>query len=111
MTKQQASSNIKFWLLAFVTLFLSGSITIINFNEFIMIGLLKKTEGYPFGGEGPVPWHYQTAELYAKFSLIFGILFLLTFLTSLWATFRVRKKELIITFLFTLFLIFVMIFT
>ncbi len=110
MTKQQASSSIKFWLLAFVTLFLSGSITIINFNEFIMIGLLKKTEGYPFGGEGPVPWHYQT-KLYAKFSLIFGILFLLTFLTSLWATFRVRKKELIITFLFTLFLIFVMIFT
>jgi len=82
--------------------------TFINLYEFVTIGLLKKTGGYPFGGEGPVPWYYKSADLYAKVNLFFGLLFLTTLLVALWITLKKKKMGLFITFLLTIFLIAIM---
>jgi len=47
----------------------------VNFHEWIKIGLLKKVDNYPFGGEGPVPYYYKTAVLYSLIMLLWGLIF------------------------------------
>lgn len=91
MTTQQRNIDTKFWLLAGLTFLLSGLMTFMNLDEFVTIGLLKQTTNYPFGGEGPVPWYYKTAELYAKVNLVFGLAFLSAFIATIWTTLK-RKK-------------------
>jgi hypothetical protein len=100
--------NIRFWLLATLTLFLTAFLCWINLSEFIEVGLNKKTGGYPFGGEGPVPWYYKTAELYAKVNLVFGLLFLSVFFIALWTIFKRKQLGTIIVLLTTLFIATVM---
>ena len=46
-----------------------------HLEEWYVIGVLKKTAGYPFGEKGPTPYYYKTPALYAKVNLIWGILF------------------------------------
>ena len=108
MTTQQRNIDIKFWLLAGLTFLLSGLMTFMNLEEFVTIGLLKQTTNYPFGGEGPVPWYYKTADLYAKVNLAFGLGFLTAFISGIWTTFKRNKMGLFITLLSTIFLIVIM---
>jgi hypothetical protein len=105
MTTQQRHTNLKFWILAGITLFLTGLSTFMYLGEFVTIGLLKQTSGYPFGGERPVPWYYETAELYAKVSLAFGLVFLFVLIIAAWMTLKRHKIGLLITFVSTIFLI------
>lgn len=109
MTTQQQHTDTKFWVLAGLTFLLSGLMTFMNLDEFVTIGLLKQTTNYPFGGEGPVPWYYKTADLYAKVNLAFGLGFLTAFVTGIWTTFKRNKTGLFIAFLSTIFLIVIMI--
>lgn len=109
MTTQQQNIDIKFWLLAGLTFLLSGLMTFMNLEEFVTIGLLKQTGNYPFGGEGPVPWYYETADLYAKVNLAFGLGFLTAFISGIWATFKRKKTGLFIALLSTIFLIVIVI--
>lgn len=108
MTTQQRNIDIKFWLLAGLTFLLSGLMTFMNLEEFVTIGLLKQTANYPFGGEGPVPWYYKTADLYAKVNLAFGLGFLTAFIVGIWTTFKRNKMGLFIALLSTIFLIVIM---
>lgn len=108
MTTQQRNIDIKFWLLAGLTFLLSGLMTFMNLDEFVTIGLLKQTANYPFGGEGPVPWYYKTADLYAKVNLVFGLAFLSTFIAAIWTTLKRKKMGLFIVLLSTIFLIVIM---
>lgn len=108
MTTQQQNIDIKFWLLAGLTFLLSGLMTFMNLEEYVTIGLLKQTANYPFGGEGPVPWYYKTADLYAKVNLAFGLGFLTAFIAGIWTTFKRNKTGLFITLLSTIFLIVIM---
>jgi len=108
MTTQQRNIDIKIWLLAGLTFLLSGLMTFMNLDEFVKIGLLKQTSGYPFGGEGTVPWHYKTADLYAKVNLFFGLAFLSTLIAAIWATLKRKKTGLFIALLSTIFLIVIM---
>ena len=103
MTEQQ-NIDIKFWFLAGLTFLLSGLMTFINLEEFVTIGLLKQTANYPFGGEGPVPWYYKTADLYAKVNLAFGLGFLTSFIACIWNTFKRKETGLFIALLSTIFL-------
>lgn len=108
MTTQQRNIDIKFWLLAGLTFLLSGLMTFMNLDEFVTIGLLKQTANYPFGGEGPVPWYYKTADLYAKVNLVFGLAFLSTFIAAIRTTLKRKKMGLFIVLLSTIFLIVIM---
>lgn len=109
MTTQQRNIDTKFWLLAGLTFLLSGLMTFMNLDEFVTIGLLKQTTNYPFGGEGPVPWYYKTADLYAKVNLVFGLAFLSTFIATIWTTLKRNKMGLFIVLLSTILLIVIMI--
>lgn len=108
MTTQQRNIDTNFWLLAGLTYLLSGLMTFLNLDEFVTIGLLNQTANYPFGGEGPVPWYYKTANLYAKVNLVFGLAFLSTFIAAIWTTLKRKKMGLFIVLLSTIFLIVIM---
>jgi hypothetical protein len=109
MTTQKRHINTKFWLLAGLTFLLSGLMTFMSLDEFVKIGLLKQATDYPFGGEGPVPWYYKTADLYAKVNLVFGLAFLSTLIAAIWTTLKKKRMGLFITFFSTIFLIVIMI--
>ncbi|WP_179318011.1 hypothetical protein [Winogradskyella undariae] len=58
-----------------IGILLSGIFSLIGLIEFYKVGIKNQTESYPFGGEGPVPYYYKTAELYSNVNLTYGILF------------------------------------
>ena len=64
-----------------------------NLSEFYLIGILNKTDGYPFGGEGPTPYYYKTAELYSTVNLIWGLLFFTTLLLVVWTIIKGQRKN------------------
>ena len=97
------------WLLFLVTVLLSGLFAFINVSEFVSIGILKQTSGYPFGKEGPTPWYYETPQLYAKVNFGFGLLFFSAFVFSFWAVLNVKKRLLFVALLVTLLLILIQI--
>lgn len=70
----------------------SGLTSAINLSEWVRVGLLRRTSGYPFGGEGPVPYYYKTAELYSLVNGLFGVIFLSLTVLVLWAIFNKREK-------------------
>jgi hypothetical protein len=90
------------WLLFLVTVLLSGLFAFINLSEFLSVGILQKTSGYPFGGEGPTPWYYKTPQLYVRVNLIFGLLFFSVLIASCWTFIKVKKLPLFVTLIVTL---------
>ncbi len=82
-----------FFTISILTIFLNGLLTFINLYEFYQIGILNKTEGYPFGGEGPTPYYYKTAGLYSTVNLIWGLVFLTTLLLTIWTTIKGQRKN------------------
>lgn len=99
------------WLLFLATVLLSGLFAFINLSEFVKIGILKQTSGYPFGGEGPTPWYYKTPQLYATVNLVFGVLFFFTLAFSCWTFFKVKKAPFFGMFIVTLVSILIQIIT
>ena len=93
------------WLILVATLLLTGLFAFINLSEFVTVGVLKQTSGYPFGGEGPTPWFYKSAKLYAAVNFVFGLLFLLSLATGVWSFIRGKKNVLVICFSVSVFLI------
>lgn len=63
---------------------LSGILSVSGLSEFYKVGIKNDTKLYPFGGEGPVPYYYQTAELYSNVTLTWGIIFLCVFILGIW---------------------------
>ncbi len=108
MTTQQQYTARSFWTMAVLTLLLSGFMAFINLDEYVKIGVLNQTTNYPFGGEGPTPWYYNTADLYAKVNLAFGLAFLTTFIAAIWTILKRRNKGLLITLLSTIAIIVIM---
>ena len=67
--------------------------TLMGFSEFYFIGILNKTGGNPFGGEGPTPYYYKTAGLYSTANLVWGLHFLTTLLLFMWTTIKGQQKK------------------
>jgi hypothetical protein len=111
MKASSISNNKSIWLLFSATILLSGFFTFINLSEFVQIAILKKTSGYPFGGEGPTPWHYRTPQLYATVNLIFGLIFLSALAFCCWSLFMGKKKSLLATLTVTLLFVLIQILT
>ena len=111
MNTQNIQRDKSAWLLFITTLLLSGLFAFVNLSEFVTIGVLKQTSGYPFGGEGPTPWFYKSAKLYAAVNLVFGSLFLLSLATGVWSFIRAKKNVVVICFGVSLFLILLQILT
>ena len=52
--------------------------------EYYTVAIRKEIEFYPFGGEGPVPYYYRTAELYSIVNLTYGLIFGFIFSVAIW---------------------------
>ncbi len=76
-----------------------------NLSEWYKIGILKQTDGYPFVGEGPTPYYYSTANLYASVNLIWGLIFLLTMAYGTWTIIKGQRARTLLAFGLTLLLI------
>lgn len=111
MTTLNIQRNKSTWLLFIATLLLTGLFAFVNLSEFVIVGVLKETSGYPFGGEGSTPWFYKSAQLYATVNLVFGLLFLLSLATGVWSFIRIKKNILVICFSVSFFLIFLQLLT
>ncbi|WP_198989345.1 hypothetical protein [Hymenobacter sp. BT559] len=96
---------ISFWLLAFFTIALAGSAAYLYGAEFVTVGILKQTAGYPFGGEGPAHWTYQTPTRYASFTGSVGLLALYLLGSALWATIKQKEASLGLTLFLTILLL------
>lgn len=71
-----------------MTALITGGMTYLYASEYVVIGILKQTNNYPFGDEGPAPWHYKTADLYANVTLVCGSVFLLLLVLTLVAVIK-----------------------
>ena len=98
------SQHINF-LLGTITVITVGLVTLISFKEFYIIGIRKRTDGYPFGGESSVPYYYNTPELYSLVNIVWGFLFLTIFIISLRMLIVETKKGIIISFFLTLLMV------
>ena len=85
-------------ILSSLTLILSGLVAFMNFSEWYIVKIQGRTAEYPFGGEGPTPYYYKTAEMYSKVNLIWGILFLSVLLFTSWTIIKGQKKWTAISF-------------
>ncbi len=79
--------------ISILTIFLCGLLTLMNLSEFFLIGILNKTDGYPFGGESPTPYYYRTAKLYSTVNLIWGVISLTTLLIAIRTTIKGQRKK------------------
>lgn len=75
-----------------VTICIDGFLSFINLREFYVVAILGQTEGYPFGGEGPVPCYYKTAALYSTINMIWGCIFLLALYFAVWVAIKEQKR-------------------
>ncbi|WP_190811665.1 hypothetical protein [Flagellimonas sp. S3867] len=92
-----------------IGILLSGFFAFMGLSEYYKIGILKQTEFYPFGGEGPVPYYYRTAELYSYVNLTYGIAFGTLFGLAIW-NWKRNKISGIVTLGLTIILILIQIF-
>ncbi len=92
-----------------IGILLSGFLAFFGLSEFYKIGILKQTEFYPFGGEGPVPYYYRTAELYSYVNLTYGIVFGTLIGIAIW-NWKRNKISGFITFGLTIILIIIQVF-
>jgi len=89
------NKNLK-WYIATPVLVLTGFQTIISLYEYVNVGLLGHTDGYPWGTEGPIAWYYETPQLYVRQMLISGLLSLVLLVLAMWLTIKEKIVGLII---------------
>jgi hypothetical protein len=75
-----------------LTIILSGLLALVNISEWYIVKIQNQTSEYPFGGEGPTPYYYRTAELYSTVSLIWGVVFLTVLFFTIWTILKDRRE-------------------
>ncbi|NEM98348.1 hypothetical protein [Pontibacter burrus] len=102
---EKSKSPLMFWLISGIILTITGLLAFINLEEWYVIGILNRTVGYPFGGEGTTPYYYKTPELYALVSLIWGLLFTGAFVFAVLAIIQKNKTRMVAALGSTVFLL------
>lgn len=92
-------------ILSSLSIILSGLLALMNFSEWYIFKIQGRTAEYPFGGEGPTPYYYKTAELYSTVNLIWGIIFLTMLVFTTLTVIKGQTKLTLIAFGSTLFLL------
>jgi len=85
-----------FRILALLSILLNGLLAWLSLAEWYAVKIQGHTGGYPFGGEGPVPYYYKSADLYATANLVWGILFLAAFTFGIWILIRRNRKSVLL---------------
>ncbi len=84
--------GLSLWLTTGLTFVIGGFGALLNLMEWYTVGVQGNTAGYPFGGEGPVPDYYSSAERYSNTMLGWSFPFLILLCMSLWCF--IKRKEL-----------------
>ncbi len=71
--------------------------SLMGLSEFYNIQIAGHESAYPFGAINENQWYYQNATVYSTYNLISGLLFLLTFIISAWATIKKNRKTLLMS--------------
>ncbi|MDO5665991.1 MAG: hypothetical protein Q4G63_12150 [Bacteroidia bacterium] len=82
-----------FLAVSILAIFINGFLTLLNLSEFYIVGILKQTDGYPFGSEGSLPYYYNTAELYSIVNLIWGVIILSILIFTIIITIKGQRKK------------------
>jgi hypothetical protein len=64
----------------------------VNWEEWFRVGVIGNISGYPFGGEGPVPYFYKTPQLYSAVWSIFGCIWLCLTTLSFWSLLKSKRR-------------------
>jgi hypothetical protein len=107
MTVPQETYRLKNIIIGSIAILLNGLLSLLNFSEWYFVKIQNKTSGYPFGGEGPTPYYYKSAELYSIVNFSWGLIFLIILAFSIWTLFK--KKLTILSLVLTLMFIIILI--
>jgi len=107
MTVPKQTYRLKNVIISSIAILLNGLFGLINFSEWYTVKIQNKTSDYPFGGEGPTPYYYISAELYSTVNLVWGLIFLIILSLSIWTLFKNKFSvlSLVLTLIFILILI------
>jgi hypothetical protein len=84
-----------------IAILIAAIFTTFLFGEWYELVIRHKSEGYPFGKEGPVPYYYKSPEAYSTnnltWAIIFAIILTFSFFTLLQKNQRLKYYALGIT--------------
>lgn len=107
MTKVTNFSKYIFMLISLVIISICVLLSFLNLYEYYYVGLMNQIKDYPFGAEGPTPYYYKSADLYAKVNLVWGVVFLMTLIFTVWNVIKSNRKQVNRIFIVLLLLLFV----
>jgi len=88
---------------------INGLFSILSFSKYYNVAIKKDVANYLFGLDGPTPYYYRSAELYAAVNLSYAIVFLFVLLLGIW-NLKTNKVHGHLILMFTLGLILIQIF-
>ena len=94
--------------LGLISILLTGFFSFTNFHEWYNVSIMQNVDDYPFGTEGPSPYYYQAASLYATVMFTWGSVFLANMLFILWTMLKGQRKATMIGVLFSMVLLLIM---
>jgi len=80
-----STNSVTSFTLSFISFSIATIIALIWSIEWYQIAILDQIEGYPFGGEGPVPYYYKNKYTYATNALIWAAIFTCAMICSAFA--------------------------
>jgi magnesium-transporting ATPase (P-type) len=75
-----------------LAILIAAIFTTLLFGEWYELVIRHKTEGYPLGKEGPVPYYYKTLEAYSTHNLNWAIIFAIILTFSVFALLRKNQR-------------------
>jgi hypothetical protein len=85
------TQKIKHIALSTISIIVCSLLSTISLSEWYIVVIQKQTSDYPFGSEGPIPYYYKSAELYATVNVATGLISITLLAINIWALVRNKK--------------------
>jgi hypothetical protein len=92
-------------ILIWIGLALTTAVALVLYLDWYEVAIKQQIEGYPFGGEGPVPYYYKNQYVYATNRLTWAIVFSVSLLFLMYALFTRNQKLHYVSFALTVLLV------
>jgi hypothetical protein len=96
------TQKFKHLTLSTISIIVCSLLSTISLSEWYIVAIQKQTSDYPFGSEGPIPYYYKSAELYATVNIATGLIFTTLLALNIWALVRNKKVWSLYLFIATL---------
>jgi hypothetical protein len=91
MNNNAISQNRRPWFVL-IPLLIGAVMASVNLSEWYRVGVIGNIAGYPFVGEGPVPYFYKTPQLYSMVCAIFGSIWFCLSCLSIWSLLKRKRR-------------------